>query len=404
MVDLGFSKQLEEIFEHLGTGQKRQTIMASATLTPAVKVFTDKYLDKNFLTIDVDGGRQDTEEEHFVTPKQLAQHHMVVTMKLRLAALAVFLKQRAEQNEKVLVFFSTCDSVDFHAALLQAVDGFNADPRAVNTEGNAEYKSKIDKERSPSAGMFGADFPVLKLHGNIDQGTRTRTYARFCRATTGALLCTDVAARGLDLPAVDWILQYDPPTDLADYVHRVGRTARRGARGRACFFLLPSEAGYLRELGRRGVETAPLSLQALLARMASARQRKRPHPEDLVALDVQAALEATVENSNSKASKKENSDGDLVLLGRSAFQAYIRAYATHKADMKHIFNVRLLHLGHVAKSFALKDCPKAIKVSGKMIKNGRKTGLAPNKKKKKRVVGKIAQKYKSDAIMRSEFA
>ncbi|CAM9866095.1 unnamed protein product, partial [Heterosigma akashiwo] len=109
--------------------------------------------------------------------------------------------------------------------------------------------------------------------------------------------------------------------------------------------------------------------------MASARQRKRPHPEDLVALDVQAALEATVENSNSKASKKENSDGDLVLLGRSAFQAYIRAYATHKADMKHIFNVRLLHLGHVAKSFALKDCPKAIKVSGKMMKNGGKTGL-----------------------------
>jgi ATP-dependent RNA helicase DDX18/HAS1 len=62
------------------------------------------------------------------------------------------------------------------------------------------------------------------------------------------LLCTDVAARGLDIPAVDWIIQFDPPDDPRDYIHRVGRTARAGGRGKSLLFLLPSELGFLRYL------------------------------------------------------------------------------------------------------------------------------------------------------------
>ena len=69
------------------------------------------------------------------------------------------------------------------------------------------------------------------------------------QAEKGVLLCTDVAARGLDIPAVDWIIQYDPPDDPKEYIHRVGRTARgRSGQGRALLLLLPEEMGFLRYL------------------------------------------------------------------------------------------------------------------------------------------------------------
>ena len=114
--------------------------------------------------------------------------------------------------------------------------------------------------------------------GRQKQQKRTQTFFEFCNAETGILLCTDVAARGLDIPAVDWIVQYDPTDDprvrprrgalvvsqprltpwtvsmqrrlasLQEYIHRVGRTARAGSRGRALLFLVPSELGFLRYL------------------------------------------------------------------------------------------------------------------------------------------------------------
>ena len=84
------------------------------------------------------------------------------------------------------------------------------------------------------------------LQGKQKQQKRTNTFFEFCNAESGILLCTDVAARGLDIPRVDWIIQYDPPDDPRDYIHRVGRTARAGKVGKSLMFLLPSELGFLR--------------------------------------------------------------------------------------------------------------------------------------------------------------
>jgi hypothetical protein len=69
----------------------------------------------------------------------------------------------------------------------------------------------------------------------------------------GVLLCTDVAARGLDIPDVAWIVQFDPPQDPDVFVHRVGRTARMGRSGSALAFLLPHEAAYVEFLRIRQV-------------------------------------------------------------------------------------------------------------------------------------------------------
>ena len=93
------------------------------------------------------------------------------------------------------VFFSSCNSVKFHAELLNYID-----------------------------------IPVIDIHCRQKQQKRTSTFFQFCAQSTGILLCTDVAARGLDIPAVDWIIQFDPPDDPREYIHRVA--ALRAARAR----------------------------------------------------------------------------------------------------------------------------------------------------------------------------
>jgi superfamily II DNA/RNA helicase len=100
--------------------------------------------------------------------------------------------------------------------------------------------------------LFFLMCPLLLLttasQGKQKQQKRTNTFFEFINAQTGILLCTDVAARGLDIPRVDWIIQFDPPDDPRDYIHRVGRTARAGKVGKSLLFLLPSELGFLRYL------------------------------------------------------------------------------------------------------------------------------------------------------------
>ena len=102
----------------------------------------------------------------------------------------------------------------------------------------AHYK----KKNPPS------DPTPIFLQGKQKQQKRTNTFFEFCNAESGILLCTDVAARGLDIPRVDWIVQFDPPDDPRDYIHRVGRTARAGKVGKSLLFLLESELGFLRFL------------------------------------------------------------------------------------------------------------------------------------------------------------
>ena len=81
------------------------------------------------------------------------------------------------------------------------------------------------------------------------------TYFDFTQAESGILLCTDVAQRGLDFPNVDWIVQYDPPDDPDDYIHRVGRTARGADKsGKALLFIFEHELGFLWYLKQQKID------------------------------------------------------------------------------------------------------------------------------------------------------
>src|ERR1700733_802989 len=180
-------------------------MLFSATQTTKVADLARISLRPGPIHIDVD------KEEETSTVSTLSQGYVVCASDRRFLLLFTFLKKNLKK--KVIVFFSSCNSVKYHAELLNYID-----------------------------------VPVLDLHGKQKQNKRTSTFFEFMNAERGILLCTDVAARGLDIPAVDWIVQYDPPDDPKEYIHRVGRTARAGGCGKALLFLLPSEVGFLRHL------------------------------------------------------------------------------------------------------------------------------------------------------------
>jgi ATP-dependent RNA helicase DDX18/HAS1 len=146
-------------------------------------------------------------------------------------------------------------------------------------------------------------------------------------AESGILLCTDVAARGLDIPKVDWIIQFDPPDDPKEYIHRVGRAARAGNKGRALLFLLPEEAGFLRYLRHAKV---PLN--------------EYEFPPSKIS-NVQAQLE-----------KLMAKNFYLHKAAKDAFRSYMQSYASH--SHKDIFDVNRLDPSALAKSFGLEVPPK----------------------------------------------
>lgn len=163
--------------------------------------------------------------------------------------------------------------------------------------------------------------------GKQKQTKRTTTFFQFCSAESGILLCTDVAARGLDIPRVDWIVQYDPPDDPREYIHRVGRTARgeKGV-GRALLILRPEELGFLHYL----------------------KESKVPLQEFEFSWSKVANIQDQLEKLVSK-------NYFLNLSAKEAYKAYVRAYDSH--SLKNIFDINTLDLVAVAKSFGFVTPP-----------------------------------------------
>ncbi|KAG4975263.1 hypothetical protein JHK87_032084 [Glycine soja] len=157
------------------------------------------------------------------------------------------------------------------------------------------------------------------------ESAREKALASFTTLSNGILLCTDVAARGLDIPGVDCIVQYDPPQDPNVFIHRVGRTARLGKQGHAVVFLLPKEESYVEFLRIRRV---PL--------------QERICSDD--ATDVVPQIRS--------AAKK---DRDVMEKGIKAFVSYIRAYKEHHCS--YIFRWKELEIGKLATGFGLLQLP-----------------------------------------------
>ncbi len=279
------------------------------------------------------------------TPETLNQTFLIIPAKLRLVTLASFIVwkcrlSRRHNKRKILVFMSTQDMVDFHANLLN---------RSLNNS-NAE---RID---------------FLTLHGSMSQQERVAVFHKF-RGTNkqgendlaSVLVCTDVASRGLDLPsAVDWVVQYNAPVTRADYIHRVGRTARAGAGGSSLLMLLPSEAEFVRELEQENLPLAEMTAEHAL--------EKLPRDESLIPPEHGRRPPTMEEAATGLQLSMENSvvaDEELHKLASQAYVSFIRSYASYPKEVRHVFCFKELHLGHLAKSFALRDPPSQITGIGK---------------------------------------
>lgn len=187
------------------------------------------------------------------------------------------------------------------------------------------------------------------------------------------LVATDVAARGLDFGHVDTVLLYDPPTSPVDYIHRIGRTARAGRTGSSHIFLLPSEAEYVPQILTRQLG---LSLHrerlapCLIAAIGEARGGRPPPLET----NGEAFLLWAEKATRGAQIAVENVALPHATAAKAAFRAAVRAYATFPKNLRHIFQMGKLHLGHLARSFALRDAPSKLKtVVGKSKKKASRT-------------------------------
>ena len=252
-----------------------QTVLVSATLDKKVRELAHTQLANPVLASDADdgtkegGGIEDAAParvvggvRQFELPSKLRQHFMVAPCKRRLLALCAFLRQRSvpsTRNCKAIVFVSSvaevkCLSYLLARAVLPA--GWKGDTGDVDHEADSE-----DEEEAGGTALL--NLPVHSLHGDMPQKERTAAFFSFTGSHRAVLVCTDVAARGLDFPRIDWIIQYDPPQDVEEYVHRCGRTARMTTEGDALLFLMPHEEPYVKRLAEHGLRLTPLPEHAL---------------------------------------------------------------------------------------------------------------------------------------------
>lgn len=198
ILDMGFHRTLSALLSHLP--KSRQTLLFSATQTQSVSDLARLSLkDPVYISVQ-------EQDNQGATPKSLEQHYVVCELDKKLDILWSFIKSHLQS--KVLVFMSSCKQVRFVF----------------------ETFCKMHP-----------GVPLLHLHGKQKQMTRLSTFQRFMSMKHAVLIATDIAARGLDFPSVDWVLQVDAPEDAGTYIHRVGRTARYESSGKGLLFLLPSE-------------------------------------------------------------------------------------------------------------------------------------------------------------------
>jgi ATP-dependent RNA helicase DDX10/DBP4 len=284
ILDMGFKRDVDAIVEYLP--KERQTLLFSATQSKKVSDLARLSLQNpEYVSVHA--------EDKSATPKGLTQNYIVCPVEEKLDTLWSFIQ--ASKKSKILCFFSSAKSVRF------VYEAF----------------------RHMQPGI-----PLLHIHGRQKQGARLDTTAKFSAAKHSCLFATDVAARGLDFPAVDFVIQVDCPDDVDTYIHRVGRTARYNREGRGVLFLAPSEEeGMLKRLEAKKVPVEVINV----------RQKKRTSIKD------------QLQNMCFK-------DAELKYLGQKAFMTHVKSI--YLQQDKEVFKLKEYDLEAYAASLGLPGTPR----------------------------------------------
>ncbi|KAK1993176.1 DEAD/DEAH box helicase [Colletotrichum falcatum] len=302
IMDMGFQSAVDALVEHLPAA--RQTLLFSATQSKKISDLARLSLrDPEYVSVHEEA-----------TPANLQQHYIVTPLHEKLDTLFGFIK--ANLRSKIIVFFSSGKQVRF------------------------AYESM----RHLQPGI-----PLLHLLGKQKQLQRMEITKRFADANHSCLFATDVVARGVDFPAVDWVVQVDCPEDADTYIHRVGRTARYERDGKAVLFLDPSEEpGMLRRLEAKKVPIQKITVKE---------SKKKTIKDQLQSMCFQ--------------------NPDLKYLGQKAFISYVRSVYLQRD--KDVFKFDELDLDAYAASLGLPGAPQIKLRKGediKKIKNAPRKGMS----------------------------
>ncbi|CAM5101130.1 unnamed protein product [Natator depressus] len=294
LLDMGFEASLNTILDFLP--KQRRTGLFSATQTQEVENLVRAGL-RNPVRISVkEKGVAASSTQK--TPTRLENYYMICKADEKFNQLVHFL--RRHKQEKHLVFFSTCACVEYYGKALESLV---------------------------------KNVKIMCIHGKMKH-KRNKIFTEFRKLPSGILVCTDVMARGIDIPEVNWVLQYDPPSSASAFVHRCGRTARIGHLGSALVFLLPMEESYVNFLSIN--QKCPM-------------QEMKPLKN---VVDVLPKLKSLA-----------LADRAMFEKGMKAFVSCVQAYAKHECNL--IFRIKDLDFASFARGFALLRMPKMPELKGK---------------------------------------
>uniref|UniRef100_A0A1I8QD21 ATP-dependent RNA helicase n=1 Tax=Stomoxys calcitrans TaxID=35570 RepID=A0A1I8QD21_STOCA len=288
LLDLGFKATINNILAYLP--RQRRTGLFSATQTTEVTDLIRAGL-RNPVLVAV------KEKSTINTPIRLQNFYKILEADEKFIALLHFLKSPKANNCKVMVFFPTCACVEYWSDVMPQF-----------------LKQRV----------------VLGIHGKM-KNKRKNVIERFRKEDKAVLLCTDVLARGLDVPEIDWVVQWDPPSNAASFVHRVGRTARQENEGNALVFLLPNEDAYITFLKiNQKVELSPL--------------------------DDGACSRNELKPTLNKLHKLQAADKGIYDKAVRAFVSHIQAYSKHECNA--ILRLKDMDLGKAATGYGLLQMPR----------------------------------------------
>ena len=318
------------------------------------------------------------DRESIIIPSALEQAYVICPAKHRCVILIAFLfdhlfrdsipsdHARYEVNPpvgKVIVFVNTTAEVEFLYLLLSKLSV----PSLWNSTRHATRFSSHNSVDGGDEGIWHSgqntvlgssnteDFTlfrhvnVYQLHGSMTQNDRNAVFKSFDAQISGVLVCTDVAARGLDIAEVQSVVHYDPPLDETMYIHRTGRTARMGHKGSSCIFLLPHEAEFVDHLLSLGVVVERKSHFNWLYGLLRASGLSKTNTIWDCAHQLQQEVQGVVGRN-----QRVNS------AATSAFIQWRAAYSTYASHLRKFFDAKEIHLGFLARSFGLAMPPSQI--------------------------------------------